>query len=102
MTIWRTSPVSQTPVLKLVQWSVFQTETGERHFVGYNVTEGEGRVSSAIVEFNPETKQGRTSSGRIYQLAGEPGFNGDAAYTWGRWCEINRVSEQRDVTEEYE
>ena len=101
MSIWKTSPVERTPVLGLAQWSVYQTETGERHFVGYNVTEGEGRVSSAIVDFNRETKQGRTSSGRIYQLVGDPGHNGDAIYTWGRWCEINRVSEQRDVTEEY-
>lgn len=102
MTIWRTSPVRDTPILELAQWSVFQTETGERHFVGYNVTEGEGRVSSAVVSYDPETKQGRTSSGRIYQLVGEPGFNGDAAYTWGRWCDVNCVSEIRNVTEEYE
>lgn len=101
MTIWRTTPVSQTPVLSLARWSVMQTETGSRHFVGYNVTEGEGRVSSAIVVYDPATRQGHTSTGRIYQLVGEPGYDSDASYTWNQWVAINRVTEQVDVTEEY-
>lgn len=101
MSIWRTTPVESVPVLKLTKWSVFQTETGQRHFVGYNMTEGEGRVSSAIVEFDSASRRGRTSTGRIYELIGEPGFSSDAEYVKTGWLNINRVSEHFDVTEQY-
>ena len=60
MSIWGPTSVSDTPVLELRRWSVFQDEKGERHFVGYNITEGEGRVSSTIVEFDAATDTGRT------------------------------------------
>lgn len=101
MSIWHTTPVGSVPMLELTEWSVFQTETGERHFVGYNITEREGRVSSAIVEFDPISFTGRTKTGRIYKLTGKPGFNSDAEYVKSRWLDINRVSEYFDVTDEY-
>jgi len=98
--IWKTSPVSETPELELSSWRVMQTETGERHFVGYNLTEGEGRVSSAIQTFDKDTMRGVTRTGRVYQLVGSPGFNSDAMYVWGRWKRINEVTEELDVSEE--
>lgn len=91
-TIWATSPVEETPEIILGSWRVMQLDNGDRHFVGYNLTEHSGRASSKIVIFDPVTKQGVTASGRIYKLQGEPGWNADAFYVWGNWCRINRVA----------
>lgn len=101
MSVWATRPVADVPTIVLRQWGVFQTETGERHFAGYNVYEGEGRCSSAITTYDPVTKRGVTQTGRVYQLLDHPGLTGDGLYVKNRWCEINRVSEEIDVTEEY-
>ena len=105
MSIWKTTPVNQTPEIALENWRVFEVRSlywdeTTRHFMGYNLTEREGRVSSAIETFDPVTRQGITKSGRVYQLIGDPGYNRDAEYTWSRWCEINHIEDQRDVTAE--
>jgi hypothetical protein len=100
MPIWSTTPVDDLPELTISQWSVYETAAGDRHFVGWNVTEREGRVSSAIQEFDSVSCRGRTRSGRVYQLQGRPGHNADAEYTWRRWLSINGSPEVRDVTTE--
>lgn len=102
MSIWNTLPVADNPVLTLHSWSVFQTELGERHFVGYNDAGREGRVSSVITEFDKKTMIGRTQSGRLYHLAGPSGYDSDAEYVKHRWIEINSVTEVINVTKEYE
>lgn len=102
MSLWNTNPVNAEPVLTLCSWSVFQTEKGERHFVGYNDRGREGRVSSAITSFDKKTMTGRTSSGRLYALAGPSGYDSDAEYVKHRWIDINNVTEMVDVTKEYE
>lgn len=102
MSLWRTAPVGAEPVLTLCSWSVFQTEQGERHLVGYNDRSREGRVSSAIVSFDKRTMTGRTRSGRLYALAGPSGYDSDAEYVKYRWTELNKVTELIDVTKEYE
>ena len=89
--IWATTPVSETPEIVLRSWRVMQLKDGDRHFVGYNVTEHEGRVSSKIVQFDKETMRGVTASGRVYQLEGPSGYNGDAIYTWNKWQAINGI-----------
>ncbi len=96
--VWKTSPVAETPELQLSSWQIWQTETGERHFVGYNETEGAGRVSSAIQQFDRDTMRGITRSGRVYELLGPPGHDGDAAYVWGYWKRRNGVQTAEDVT----
>ena len=103
MPIWRTSSVDETPVLELASWMVVEvTPPGtDRHFVGYNLTEGEGRTSSKIVDYNKETRVGTTRSGRQYKLVGEPGCDGDAVYTFTKWCKINAVESYEDVSEDY-
>lgn len=98
--VWRTSPVTETPEIQLSEWQIWETETGERHFVGWNLTEGEGRASSAIQTFDKDTMRGITRSGRVYELVGPPGHDGDAAYTWNRWKTINKVISTKDVTAE--
>lgn len=97
--IWKAPSVSQQPGLRLMRWSVRQTEDGTRHLVGYNATYHEGRVSTAIVSFDPSTARATTRSGRVYELVGAPGYDADAEYVWKsatspdlKWAE---------VTEEY-
>lgn len=103
MSIWKTTSVDQVPNIKLASWRIYEVSSDScpdktRHFVGYNLTEQEGRTSSAIVEFDPVTKRGRTQSGRIYELVGEAGHSGDGIYTFTRWSEINKISQCEEVT----
>jgi hypothetical protein len=101
--IWKTTPVDQTPSIELKDWMVVEVSPPgtDRHFVGYNITEGEGRTSSKIVSFDKNTKIGTTTSGRKYKLVGEPGMNGDAVYVFNKWCKINSVESYKDVSEDY-
>jgi hypothetical protein len=101
--LWKTTPVNDTPVIELERWTVVEvTPPGtDRHFVGYNITEGEGRTSSKIVSYNKETKTGTTRSGRKYRLIGESGIDGDALYVFTGWCRINGVESYKDVSDEY-
>ena len=50
--VWQATPLSERPVIELERWQVMQLPNGDRHFVGWNMTEGEGRASSKIVEFD--------------------------------------------------
>ena len=106
MSIWQTSPVSQTPGIQLTRWSIFEVPYDEHdsssHFVGVNITEGgEGRVSSEIKSFDRETLSGGTASGRRYSLVGKPGHSMDAMYVWNSWKYINKVSNEKEVDLDY-
>lgn len=98
--IWETPPVSIQPSIRLARWSVKETETGDRHFIGFNIDDHEGRASTAIRSFNPKTALGITASGRIYQLAGPPGRDPDADWVWTRWATARKIV-WRDVTAEF-
>lgn len=103
--IWRPASVQQEPETRLTQWRVFKVkglpdEAETIHFVGR--AEWEGRVCSPVQEYDPTTKRGVTRSGRVYELLGPSGHNGDAMYVWARWCHINNIEEVTDVTAEYE
>ena len=98
--VWSASSLTEVPEIELTNWQVIQLPHDGRHFVGWNVTEREGRVSSKIVEFDGATRCGRTSSGRVYQLRGPTGHDGDSAYTWSRWMQRNGAVECTDVSEE--
>ena len=99
MTIWNVAPVTEDPEIFLVSWKVMETKEGTRHFVGYNVSGREGRVSSAIETFDKEHMTGITSSGRVYKLKGPSISNSDADYVWGRWRLINDITEYKDVSD---
>jgi len=105
MPVWITSTVEQTPEIELCDWQIYEVcdnpemNNLTRHFVGYNLTEGEGRASSAIQVFDPVRRVGITNSGRVYKLIGEPGRNSDADYVWARWMTINKVTGVNIVTE---
>ena len=100
MPVWRPTDVDAMPELTVRSWMLIRTETGHTHVVGFNVTEGEGRVSSPLATFEPATRIGTTQSGRRYRLVGEPGIDLDAQYTFAAWCEITRVVRWQDMTNE--
>jgi hypothetical protein len=104
MSIWKPTDITQTPHIQLAQWAIYEVSGASpepsRHFVGYNLTEREGRVSSAIVEFDRKNLTGKTVSGRIYSLVGEAGSNSDARYVWARWKQMYGITDERLLTEE--
>jgi hypothetical protein len=89
MPVWSTIPVDEQPEITLIQWRVFEASNGNRYFNGWAIENREGRVSSAIIEFDNETMRGRTSSGRVYQLKGRQGYSVDAQYVLGVWLKVN-------------
>jgi hypothetical protein len=98
MSIWMSRPVEEEPTITLVRWRIFETEMGQRHFVGARLDESSGRVSSAIVDIHVDSRTGTTESGRVYILVGPPGFDDDAQYVWERWACMNEVTGARDIT----
>ena len=99
MSIWAVSSVEDHPEAELVSWRVFELENGDRHFCGYETNFREGRVCSRVESFDPESRQGLTSSGRCYRLLGAPGHNSDALYVWDRWRSRNAVTAFTDVSD---
>ena len=99
MPIWRPRPASELPRIPLSRWRIFETEDGSRHFVGVDMFDSSGRVSSPIVTFDPVTLQGTTETGRIYELVGRKGSSLNVDYVWMRWCEMYEVTSYTDITE---
>jgi hypothetical protein len=106
MSYFRPSGVSETPHIEIIRWKIYKV-TSELwkeqtiHLCGYNLTEGHGRVSSAIVQVLPKDRIVITESDREYKLVGDTGFDPDAAYIWGLWCLRNGIREFFDVSNEY-
>lgn len=100
MPVWTVTPVEDQPELTLLSWQVVQLPNGDRHFAGYCTQNREGRASSFVVEMDLQRMRGLTSSGRVYELRGRPGWNSDAEYIWKRWASINEVHEWEDVSKE--
>ncbi|BBA43813.1 hypothetical protein BCCH1_63150 [Burkholderia contaminans] len=96
--IWRLPSTDEVPNVTLSSWRIFETDAGTRHFVGADVLDSTGRVSSAITNFDRATLRGQTRSGRVYQLVGRDGWSLDAEYVWKRWCTVNDVKSYSDVT----
>ena len=100
MPVWKPTPVDASPTLNMRPWTLIRTGRGDVHVVGYNITEGEGRVSSPILEFDLATRTAVTRSGRRYVLRGKPGANADASYTFAVWCDAMKVLSWTDVSAE--
>jgi len=105
--VYRPLPVDIVPEVILTRWLVFEVssphwEGRSRHFVGHNVNDGDGRVSSEIKQFDKEKMIGITRSGRAYHLKGEPAANIDALYVWDVWCNDCKAFDIKDVSNEYE
>jgi|GEM_PF-967724 len=99
MPIWKVTPIDTEPEIVLADWTVFEVTSKlwperTRHFVGYNQTGREGRVSSAIVWFDSDKMRGQTRSGRIYQLHGNQGAGSpDGLHVWSLWCLRNEITD---------
>lgn len=89
--VWPVASVDEEPEVRLTRWQVYAVGA-ERHFVGYNQSLGEGRVSTAIQAFDPETRRGVTASGRVYELVGPPGRDPDGEWVFGIWLKAQRLS----------
>jgi len=99
--IWQTPDVTEQPIINLERWRVFEIlegpHQGERHLVGYNLDDREGRVSTAIISVNLATMACLTASGHIYRLVGPSGHDPDGDYVWRTWTKANRLP-ARDVS----
>jgi len=93
--IWNVKSVEEQPSVTLESWVIIKVKKQPEsiHFVGYAIENREGRVSSHIVTFDPETKRGQSASGRVYQLVGDSKWTGDSLYVWNNWMRIYGVSE---------
>ena len=90
--------IDQTP-LTLARWRVFVVD-GNWHLVAWCVESADGRVTSPISTFDADGRLAVTQSGRLYRLAGPPGDNGDADYTWHRWKHLRGVQTAQDISQE--
>jgi len=105
--IWGSASVDAEPEKWIDSWQVFKVtkcvanqDVYGFHFFGRNTKEHAGAVSSKIVSFDPVSMRGVTNSGRIYQLMGSPGHDGDADYVLAGWKRINHV-ETEIATQEF-
>lgn len=98
--LWPVPSVFEEPNLNVERWQVYETNTGDRHLVGYCPERFEGRVSSAIATFDPKKAYIVTVSGRSYALIGEPGFDGEGDHVWQGWKVINSVASEGDISQE--
>ncbi|RIV55720.1 hypothetical protein D2W70_06530 [Burkholderia pseudomallei] len=99
MPIWKPRPAFELPKIPLSRWRILEVQDGCRHFVGFDMFDSSGRVSSSIVSFDPIALQGTTQTGRIYELVGRHGSSLTVEYVWARWCELYGVTSYIDVTE---
>ncbi len=82
------APVDEEPEVALTKWAIIRAvDGGHYHFIGMK-SSGIGRFSSRIIAFNLSTMTGRTQSGRIYRLQGDPDYEnrrlrGCVAERWG-------------------
>lgn len=100
MALWTAPSLDEEPSVILTRWSIYEIEGTTWHFVGYLGARNRGRVSGAIVTFDPITARGKTQSGRLYQLQGAPGQSVEGACAWELWRRINAVQSFVDVTGE--
>jgi hypothetical protein len=101
MTVWKTTTVTEVPHITLSRWQIYLVDNATMHFVGYNETEREGRVSSSIIRFDKKQRKGITRSGRVYQCVGQPGNDLDGHYVWSIWKKINKVLVSENVTKKW-
>ncbi len=92
------APVEAEPLRRLCIWQVFkvvkangQEDRYGLHFLGLDVNDFTGAVSTRIETFHPATMRGVTISGRIYELVGGPGFSANSIYALHHWCQVNKV-----------
>lgn len=99
--VWAVPEPDEQPLIRLESWKVFRLDNGDHHLVGWNGASREGRVSSRVEAFHASTRQALTQSGRVYELCGPDGQNGDGLYVWERWVEARGIERVEDATQEF-
>lgn len=105
---WSIAAISEPASRTLDAWSVYevpfdgQGRPWTRHFVGFKREGCVGQVSTAIEQFDPASRRGRSRSRRTYELGGQSGLDADARAMWGEWKRVNGIQMERDVTAEVE
>jgi len=79
--------VSDQPEVDMSDWSIHEVNHGDvrttLHFVGRAIGIARLRVTTPVVEFDWQKKEGRTQSGRKYRLIGPPSETEDELlYVW--------------------
>lgn len=103
---WSFQPILTEPELILTKWAAFdvpligETQPWTRHFVGYSKELGEGQCTTPVVVFDPVRGLGRTKTGRVYRLMGSPGHSMPGKLVWTRWKSLNKVTMEKDATDE--
>jgi hypothetical protein len=103
--VWQSSPVSESPVVVLVGWCVYEVKLPgrverTRHFSGTKANDGRGKASSSIVQFDSAARRGVTESGRVYLLESSVGTEANVRYVWNEIVRINCAMDVIDVTNE--
>lgn len=103
--IWPINPVEIEPTAIIYNWSVIEVSFKNNdektcHLIG-DVPEQFGRATSAIQNYNRQTKTITTRSGRMYKLIGGAGYSDDADYVWQNWKKTNDVTSEKNVSEDY-
>jgi hypothetical protein len=91
--------VDVMPSATLESWSARRTPEGYVFLVGYCIERQEGRASTNVVSADAATRTCMTGSGRAYKLLGQPGYNDDAEYVWGRFKSAYGIEEATDVSD---
>lgn len=95
------------PPIQLERWAVFKVKsrlkavTGKVYVSGYCPTGDIGFVSGAVRAFDPPTATVTTTKGEFVKLVGEPGESRDGQLAWAKFCSMNRVVEDQDVSTRY-
>src|SRR4051794_25777836 len=95
MPFWTLPSAAEEPTVTLTHWRIIETVDATRHLVGAD-SRATGRVSSEIISFDRNTLSGITSSGRCYQLVGNPGSNSTVDYVLQGWLKLNDDATYRD------
>lgn len=98
---WSARPVADEPSYVLVRWRLVSIQ-GSLRLVGYNRTNGEGRLSSKVVHLDVMAREARTQSGRVYVLEGPWGFDADGEWVLDCWLRRHGVApdDVRDFTQQ--
>jgi len=84
----------------LGRWSIRETNSERRHFLGLNLAYGDGRVSTPIQSFDPGTRTGVTTSGSTCRLVEPVGQDKDPEYVGFYAAKAWEIEQWRDITAE--
>jgi len=91
------APVKLQPRLTLERWRIFLVDN-HWHVVAWCVESRDGRVTSRLASFDGARRLAITTTGRTYELAGAPGDDGDADYTWHWWRRRMGAPSVKEIT----